>query len=270
MRVVLPQRLRVATVGLLLATVACKQTIEVPVVSPEGPQSDLPTYARFQLSKSIYDPAKQIKKLPEPKVVVSPPAPFRVEISSPYTVDVNLGALALATDYTVTLKEGLTTIDGSAATKADASAHFRTPLNRLTAISELAPGVNNPGTISFPETGEPSGQLPPFGPQSQLRFEFQYDVSEEQAGHLIKVYAQDGTAIATKLADEQTFPTSSFILAPTAAWPRSTPLAVTVDKGFKVAQPDAGPLGSESGRTVKARTWAAQEVVAGPIAKAGS
>lgn len=252
-------RSKVAAV-LLLAVVAgctCREAIEVPVASPEGPQTQAPTYARFQLSQPLYDPSQPLDQRPQPVVTVQPVVPFRASWSSPHSVDVDFPQpLPPATEFAVTLAKGLATVDGKAELRRSHTLRFQTPLNRLEQVASINPdaSVDEAVTLGFQAT---TGEVAALGPRQDLKLTFRYPVTKAQAEKLVEVRQKGGAALnvpVTMPAD----PGTEVILDPpggAGTWPRNATLVVTVREGLGVAQPGAGPLVTKTPVSQEIRTW---------------
>ncbi len=249
-----------------LSLSACHATLEVPVASPSGPQTELPQFARFQVSQPLYDPAKPLAKLPTPTVTVSPPVPFRVSVSSPYTVDVDFVApLAPAQDYAVTLEPGLVAENG-AEVKTARTIRFRTPLNAVHDIAVHDAASEQEQTAFVGADGKLTEALDGIGPNDAISVDFDYAIPASQLD-FVKVFVRDGQAVPVTIKQERV--PHILVLSPKTTWPRDAALVLSIDRGLKVGDPGAGPLGTEKPFAYDLHSWSSLVVKSGPHADDG-
>lgn len=245
--------------ALTLAVVAgctCREPIEVAVVSPEGAQDDLPTFVRFQLTKPLYDSARPLPKLSPPKATVLPAVPFRVSLSSPYTVDVDFAQpLGPAQDYEVTLRAGLTSADGKGELKQDRVVRFRTPLNGVHEVAVYDEAGKETDAAFVGANGKLSDAIGNLGPREGLLVAFRFPLPAEQLS-LVKVFVKDGAAVgATVQRDEAS--KERVRLVPKAPWPRDATLVLTIAAGLKVEVKNGGALGTQAPLAYELHTFGA-------------
>lgn len=234
---------------------ASREEIEVTLASPEGPQEGVTTFARFQLSRPVYDPAQTLPDgLATPKVSVTPKVPFRAYLSGPSTVDVDFEQpLPDATAFTVTLHGGLATADGKATLGRDATARFTTRLNRLSRV-ELPSGQATSGERSLSD----------LGPSEPLQLDFLRPVPREQLS-LLQVFVEDGPPHPVRLETEPAEgPVRRVHLHPEHGWPRATRMQLVVGKGLKVGTEGAGSLATTEAQSIALHTWGRLAVRRGP------
>ncbi len=226
---------------------ACGPSLEVTVAGPEGALERRPHSVRFQLSGPLYDAARPLVTPIVPEVRVEPPVPFRVQVSSPTSVDVDfVESLALAKEYRVTLKAGLRAESG-ARLKKDRVVAFTTPLNGLSMV-----GVAGEVPVLV-RAGKAMRTLPRLGPADGLVLQLVAPLREGQQG-LFHLVTQDGRQVPVDAAVDAESP-GRVLLKPQGPLPRDASLMLVIDAGLKVGGEGAGELATTEPVHVPLRSW---------------
>ncbi|MFC1610580.1 Ig-like domain-containing protein, partial [Myxococcota bacterium] len=239
--------------------------LEVLHASPTGELEAVPQWIEVRFDKPIVDPDATEPKAQGVEIRINPPVAGEVGFPTPSSLTFTFAdALPPAQAYTVTLESGLRSFDGKAVLKSDYAFSFTSERNKPTALYRL-------------EKVEPDEQIPVSGERrvknldlnESLLITFRFPEKVEQLKQIVEVFGEpmaggDSRPLSTKFAFPAHDTADRLLISPDGTWPKHTRLEVRVAKGLKVAGIPAGPLASDSPRTLKAATYGPIEVVRGP------